>query len=222
MEYLYLKKVFDLHRNLRANKYYGKLFKTDVYNLKADLSDCKTVLDIGCGPNSIIKYCNNLSYSIGVEAFAPYVSLSKAKGIHTEYLNSNILDVNFKDNSFDAVIMVDVVEHLDKKDAIRLINRAYAWAKKKIIVITPNGFQEQLEYDGNQNQIHKCGFNSTQLKNMGFKVFGVGGVKLPYFRRNKKTKIYLNYLIYSASLVTQAFTHDFPYIASGLYAIKFK
>ena len=142
MKYLYLKKVFDLHRNLRANKYYGKLFKTDVYNLKADLSDCKTVLDIGCGPNSIIKYCNNLSYSIGVEAFAPYVSLSKAKGIHTEYLNSNILDVNFKDNSFDAVIMVDVVEHLDKKDAIRLINRAYAWAKKKIIVITPlTGFR---------------------------------------------------------------------------------
>lgn len=72
MKYLYLRKIFDIHRTLRANKYYGRLFKTDIYNLKTNIADCNTVLDIGCGPNSIIKYCDGLSYSVGVEAFEPY------------------------------------------------------------------------------------------------------------------------------------------------------
>lgn len=222
MRFFYLRKIFDLHRTLRSNKYYGRIFNTDIYNLKADIYGCKSVLDLGCGPNSILKYCKNLSYSVGVEAFEPYVNISKCAGIHKEYISSDIMDVNFSDNSFDAVIMIDVVEHLTKDDAIKLIGRAHKWAKKKIVVMTPNGFQEQLEYDGNENQIHKCGFSPDELRRMGFKVSGVGGVKLPYFRKNNKIKAYINYIIYFIALSTQIFIHNFPSISSGLYAVKLK
>jgi len=49
---------------------FKNLFPQFVDRLKKELEGCKTVLDLGCGPNSPIQYCS--VYSVGVELFEPY------------------------------------------------------------------------------------------------------------------------------------------------------
>ncbi len=47
---------------------YRSLFPSMVHYLRKELSNYDSVLDLGCGNNSPIKYCN-ISYSIGVDLF---------------------------------------------------------------------------------------------------------------------------------------------------------
>lgn len=51
------------------------------------------------------------------------------------------------------------------------------WARKKIIVFTPNDYVKQAEYDGNRFQQHKCGWIIKELKDLGFKTYGINGLK---------------------------------------------
>lgn len=61
---------------LYRNELLGHIFHTSLYCLKKALIGCSSVLDIGCGPDSSIQYCN-ISYSIGVDIFLPFIGLSK-------------------------------------------------------------------------------------------------------------------------------------------------
>lgn len=109
----------------------AKIFHTLVFCLKKELSDCTSVLDLGCGPDSPLQYCKNIKYSVGVEAFKPYLTQSKKKGLHTEYRLEEIKDVDFPDKSFDAVIMIEVLEHLPKQLGEKILEKAEKWARKK-------------------------------------------------------------------------------------------
>ena len=161
-------------------KIYWRIFGNNfVYDLKKELKGCQTVLDLGCGLNSPIKYCK-VSYAVGVEAFEPYLEKSKKKNIHNFYIKKNVGEVEFQEKLFDAVIALDVIEHFNKDDSLKLLKKMDGWAKKKIIISTPNGFTKQDEsIDGNSLQRHLSGWDLLELKNMGFsRFFGTGGLKV--------------------------------------------
>ena len=213
---------------LYHNKLLEKIFHTPVYELKRDLKDCRSVLDLGCGKDSPIQYCKSIEYSVGVEAFNPSLETSKLRKIHSKYINENILNVDFEENSFDAVVMLEVIEHLDKNDALNLLEKANKWAKKKIIISTPNGFLPQSEYDSNHLQNHICGFCIKELKKLGFKVSGFAGLKFLYGGdRNKengmvwiKKPVFFWAIIVGISLFFVYYLP--PNYASGLRGVKNK
>lgn len=68
---------------------YRKLFPNWTKELKRELSNCDTVLDLGCGCNSPLQYCNT-PFSVGVELFDPYLEESKKKSIHTQYIKADV------------------------------------------------------------------------------------------------------------------------------------
>jgi len=156
---------------------YHWLFPPWTNYLNKALSDCETVLDLGCGNNSPIQYVP-ISYSVGVELFRPYLEESKRVGIHSDYILADIRKVDFKENSFDAVCCLGVLEHLSAKDGRELIRRAKRWSKRKVIVCTPNGFVKQGEYDGNPLQIHNSGWTLAELKSLGFRMNGLSGWRI--------------------------------------------
>lgn len=156
---------------------YYKIFPPREIIFKNELSGCDSVLDLGCGPDSWIQVAD-VKYSVGVELFEPYIVESKKKGIHDEYVHSDIRDVNFKENSFDAVVCVDVIEHLTKNEGIDLIKKMDLWARKKVVLFTPNGFVHQEIYDNNSLQLHKSGWNSHEFEELGFKSYGFGWKQL--------------------------------------------
>ncbi|GAI94208.1 unnamed protein product, partial [marine sediment metagenome] len=92
---------------------YHRLFPPWTNYLKKELSDCETLLDLGCGRNSPVQYVST-PYSLGTELFKPYLEESKGKRIHSEYIVADIRRIEFKENSFDAVLLLDVLEHLTK------------------------------------------------------------------------------------------------------------
>ncbi len=162
---------------LYNNKILASLVHTLPYELCKVLSDCDSVLDLGCGPSSPLQHCKNIKSSVGVEVFKPYLNESRKRKIHSKYLNKQIQELNFKKNSFDAVILIEVLEHLSKKDGLKILKKAEEWAKKKVIVTTPNGFINQREVDKNPYQTHLSGWDYKEMTNFGYKVRGLAGLK---------------------------------------------
>ena len=198
--------------------FYKKFFPSWTEYLKKELSGCASVLDLGCGYNSPIQYCN-IPFSVGVELFEPYLQESKAKGIHNQYVKADIRKITFKSKSFDTILCLEVLEHLTKEEGYKLIKKMEKWAKKKIIITTPNGYLPQSEYDNNPLQKHKSSWSVTELKELGFKVFGINGwKKLKGEKGLIKYKPVLFWTIISH--LTQKITRHFPNLAFQLFAIK--
>jgi SAM-dependent methyltransferase len=147
--------------------------------LKDVLSDCKSVLDLGCGQSSLLQYVRHLDYSLGVEYWQPYIDESRYRQIHTDYMQADINDVFFDAGTFDAVMLVDVLEHIDVMDANRLFQKMALWAKKKVVIIVPNGAmpQEDPYGDGNVKQRHVSEWSPKDLRSRGYSVRGFGGWK---------------------------------------------
>ncbi len=219
-----IKKIY--HSNL-----FSSVLHTLVNELQKELSDCETVLDLGCGPASPIEYCKNIKRSVGVEAFEPYLQKAKEKGIHTEYLNKKIEDLDFPENNFDAVLMIEVLEHLSEEEGVKVLEKINKWAKKKIIVSSPNGFIKQKEVDGNPLQKHLSGWDYKKMKKMGFKCHGLAGLK--NLRQEVQNDMMGDDLLTSirfwpkpfwfiVASLSQIVTYYIPNISFGLFSVKNK
>ncbi|PIX92464.1 hypothetical protein CO134_03720 [Candidatus Kuenenbacteria bacterium CG_4_9_14_3_um_filter_39_14] len=160
------------------NPIFSRIFPTTKYCLVKELKNCTSVLDLGCGPSSPIQYAKNVKYSVGVEAFAPYLLESKKRKIHVKYVQKKIEEVDFPAKSFDAVMMIEAIEHLPKKIGFEMLKKAKRWAKKKVIISTPNGFLPQQERDDNLLQKHLSGWELDEMRNFGFRCKGLSGLKL--------------------------------------------
>ena len=169
--------IINLINKIHSSRFFGSIFHTLDYCLQKELSDCESVLDLGCGPSSPIQYCKNIKHSVGVEVFEPYLGKSKSKKIHTEYLQKNLMELDFPENSFDAVIMIEVLEHLPEDRGLEMLKQAKKWAKKKVVVSSPNGFIGQKEVDENPYQKHLSGWGIQKMRHLGFNINGLAGLK---------------------------------------------
>jgi hypothetical protein len=201
-----------------AAPYYLKLFPDVTIFLRNELSGCDTVLDLGCGHHSLIQYCKVPS-SVGLELFEPSLQESKRKGIHSDYIKADLTSVEFKPNSFDAVIALEVLEHLSKQEGTELLAKMESWARKKVIITAPNGYIWQDAYDNNKFQEHRSGWSADELRKLGFKVIGSRGWK--------RLRGYKGSLKYSPAFfwarisdITQKLAYYYPRIAFQLFAVK--
>lgn len=226
---------FNLEKNinsLRKSRFFGAVFHTLDYCLQKELEDCESVLDLGCGPSSPLKNCKNVKYSIGIEAFIPYLKESQERQIHSEYINKKIEEVDFQENSFDAIIMTEVLEHMSKGAGEELLRKAEKWAKKKIVLSTPNGYFPMDGVDENIYQKHLSGWSIEDLKTIGYKVKGLSGAKIMYSGKNnvqelkQKNALFSNIrfrprtVFYLINAGLQIFTYFLPKFSFGLFAVK--
>jgi len=133
-------------------------------------------LDLGCGADSPIKYCK-VKLGIGVDGFRPSIKASKEKKIHDNYILSDITCLNFRPASVDVVMLIEVLEHLPRKDGELLLEKAETWAKKKVIISSPNGFFPQPDMNGNHYFRHISGWEVEKMKRQGYKAHGLAGLK---------------------------------------------
>jgi beta-1,4-mannosyl-glycoprotein beta-1,4-N-acetylglucosaminyltransferase len=188
--------------------------------LSKELAGNKKVLDLGCGKNSPIRFLKDKKgfenlYTLGVDIFTPYIDLNKnGDHIHSEYLNSNIFEIQFPDKSFDTAILFDVVEHFDRNDFLEFLPKLEKIVSK-IIVITPNGFIEQGDHDKNPYQSHRSGWTVADFNSLGFTCTGLSGYK-PFYTM-KYIPSLLRILI---SDISNFFVKNKPEKAFHLVAIK--
>ena len=95
------------------------------------LKDCKTILDVGCGDGKIIDLLNKKE---GVVAKGTEVNSKWVDGDKIIY--GDIHDLPFKGDSFDALLCVDVLEHV--KDPHKALSEIFRVVSKKLVlVVTP-------------------------------------------------------------------------------------
>ena len=185
------------------------------------LRGCSSVLDVGCGSDSPLVRIKKFFTSHGIDAHRPSILKSKDKKIHDNYTVGNInnLRSHFKRKSFDAIIALDVIEHFPKEDSYKLIEEMEKIAKKKVILLTPNGFYPQDGYDSNPYQIHKSGWSSRDLKQLGYKVYGLRGFK--YLRGNYATIKYRPWIFWGIlAFISEPLLHFSPKLSYHLFAVK--
>lgn len=222
-----VKKIIN---RLHKSKFFGAIFHTLDHCLQKELKDCESVLDLGCGPSSPLQYCKNIKHSVGVEAFEPYLREAQKNRTHTEFLAKKIEELDFPERSFDAIILIEVLEHLPEQAGLEIIKKAEKWAKKKVIISTPNGYFPMGEVDGNIFQKHLSGWSVSKLEQLGFKCHGVSGAKFLYLKENavhslinQEDNIFSNMrfrpkkLFYLINSGLQIITHFFP--KNGLWLV---
>lgn len=189
--------------------------------LEVELAGCNSVLDIGCGFNSPIRSVQKTFYSEGIDIHKPSIIKSKKNKIHDKYVIGDIQDITkyYKYKSFDAVIAIDVIEHFEKKDALVLLKEMEKIARKKIIILTPNGFVNQGHYDNSYYQKHKSGWHKKDFVLHGYKVYGLRGLK--YIRKELAALKYKPWIIWGfISFISEPLLYYFPDISFDLFAIK--
>ncbi len=208
-------------------KQIGSIFHSLTATLRKELEGCDSVLDLGCGPSSPIQFCK-VKYSVGVETYIPYIKESKKSHIHSTYINKEISQLNFKTKSFDAVIMIDVLEHLKKEEGNDLLKKIEKWARKKIIINTPNGFLPAFDTT-NHYQTHISGWNIEEMKKKGYEAYGMAGLK---FLRKKEAPDNVNHecfvtmrfkprsLWFLITGFTQFIVYHFPQFAFEVMYVK--
>ena len=135
-----MKKLID---KIYHSRFFSSIFHTTVYCLKKELRDCESVLDLGCGPSSPLQYCKNVKYSVGVETFKPYLEESKKRKIHTEYIEKKVEEVDFPRKKFRCGHYDRSSRTSSRKAGYAMLEKAEKWARKKVIVSTPNGYLPQ-------------------------------------------------------------------------------
>jgi len=155
-----------------------------LYNtVKKHIVQSNSVLDIGCGiiPQKLVP----TKLHICVEPFIEYVNhlLSHQPPFsRTKYviINSdwNRVIPLIPPKSVDTIVILDVIEHIPKKEGLKLLSKTVPLARKQVIIGGPIGLTEQYDnsgkdawgYSGIEYQKHRSGWLPSDFKD-GWEVF---------------------------------------------------
>ena len=131
-----------------------------------------SVLDVACGLSLKSQYID-AEIRVGVDIYRPYLEKIRADVPYVA-LEADALDIGklFLPRSFDLVLLLDIVEHIEKPDSLRLMEMAEAIARVAVIVETPKGYVPQnmdiWGHGGDAFQTHRCGWEPEELEARGY------------------------------------------------------
>lgn len=183
------------------------------------LRGCSSVLDLGCGPLSILRKSRSAEYRVGADIFRDYLLESRRSGTHNDFVMCDLTRPCFRPKSFDAVIALEVLEHMTMEQGTELMRCMESVARNRVVVTTPNGFVEQEEYEGNPYQEHRSFWVPGDLRSLGYEVVGLNGVRALRGHLGRvifKPKVFGEWV----SFLSQAAVQERPEKAFQLMGIK--
>jgi cyclopropane fatty-acyl-phospholipid synthase-like methyltransferase len=118
---------------------------------KCRVHDMDVLLDIGCG---IMPQKENYHPKVHIcaEPFTQYVEVLQKK-IAKDYMQDRkwiILQNDFNqvldtipDNSVDTIMMIDVIEHIEKEEVKKYLTKMLKKVRQQCVILTPLGFMPQ-------------------------------------------------------------------------------
>lgn len=101
-----------------------------------DMIDSGTVLDLGSGDGLFLLLLKQKGISgQGLDISEEGVAKTRAKGIEASAFDFND-KIPFQDNTFDTVVMLDLLEHLYAPE--KLLGEAIRVSKKSLVISVPN------------------------------------------------------------------------------------
>jgi SAM-dependent methyltransferase len=164
---------FSLWKHSLANPSLVMLVK----EIRSVFRDCSTVLDIGCGNWSPVRFLQGARLT-GLDGYSPALEEARRNGTHEQYALGDVTRISelFATSKFDACIALDVIEHLNKNDGWRMVEDMERLATKRVVIFTPNGFIPQKSRDGDLQE-HLSGWTADEMRSRGYRVLGMYGPK---------------------------------------------
>ncbi|HLD28622.1 MAG TPA: class I SAM-dependent methyltransferase [Patescibacteria group bacterium] len=131
-----------------------------------------SILDVACGLSLKSKYIP-AQIRVGVDIYEKYFDYieSKAPYVVVKYDVRKLKDI-FIPNSFDLVLALDIIEHLEKNESLAMLRQCEAIAKRAVIIETPKGYIPQnidiTGYGGDEFQTHRCSWEPEELQELGY------------------------------------------------------
>tara|TARA_Y100001970_G_C14221497_1_gene852951 strand:- start:1283 stop:1999 length:717 start_codon:yes stop_codon:yes gene_type:complete len=132
----YYDKIFLRKSGIRSAWHYIKFSF-----VKNKISKRNFHLDIGCGPGTFLNFLK-AKKSIGADISKKQIDYANKlyKKKNLKFIKMKKDKIPFKKNSFDSVSMIELIEHLPKKNILKLINEIYLKMKPggTLYITTPN------------------------------------------------------------------------------------
>jgi len=185
--------------------------------------ETKTLLDLGTGKGELASYIKRRRKIVidGIEIFKPYVDSLKKSGIYRSVIVGDITKIRLVNKEYDIVLCSQVLEHLQKEKAIRVLKCWEKYAGKRIIVGVPNGRVNQGEYDGNKYQEHNSTWSRRDLEQLGYRVYGQGAGWI-YCGDSSNGNIVKRIPLFMIGYLLSPYYRYFPEKAAHLIAVKDK
>lgn len=185
------------------------------------LQGCHTALDLGCGAEPYLGECYTIESVTGVDGSYKSCSSARRADKYVSTVQAVLPDLPFSERSVDAVTLLQVVEHLPKDVASKLIIDAERVARRKIIITTPNGFVAQEAFDENPFQEHLSGWSIEDFRERGYTVWGMEGPKAARRKGSAEMLFPQRLLSVLNSFGTcEGYLRDRPQHAFQLFAVK--
>jgi len=126
----------------------------------------KKILDVGCGTGENLVFLETLfpkTKLYGIDLYQRAVTFAKNRG-HKKIFRANAVNLPFKDNFFDAVLFLDVLEHIkDDQSAVEEAKRVLK-EKGRIIITSPALGFIWSEHDIKQG--HQKRYTKREIRNL--------------------------------------------------------
>jgi len=95
---------------------------------KNKIGDCNSILDIGCGTGTYSIIDKN--FYTGIDININYINFAKSrnKNKKIKYICKDVTEIKLS-KSFDQILMVGILHHLDRKSILRLLDSLKSEAK---------------------------------------------------------------------------------------------
>jgi SAM-dependent methyltransferase len=115
-------------------------FKELINNLK----DRSSILDLGCGtgiPYDLYLINNGVKLT-GIDISEKHISLAKRNIPNGNYIIGDYTKYNFKNNKYDAIILLYSIFHIPKEEHYKIIRKIYNILKKGGYLLITMGVRE--------------------------------------------------------------------------------
>lgn len=181
-----------------------------------------SIVDVGCGDGETIRLLDpeGLFRSTGLDIFRPYLERCRARGSHTFLVLGDVRSLPFVDRACDVAVCLEVCEHLDRDDAISLVQELERVARRMVVISTPVGRYDQGSRDGNPHWAHRSQWEPRDFVAMGYTVRGTGIRGLGGDSGLARRFRFLIPLHYAASFLASTVTYFVPVLAAHMVCCK--
>lgn len=170
------------------------------FTIRKELAVGDSVLSLCAGIATELRRLPGENKVVCVDIVPEYLAEINKRYPEYETVLSDVVEYAYKvpSKSFDIVSCIDGIEHLKKKDGLKLIKEMKRIAKKKILLFTPQGYIENRpehtwDIDGGDHyQLHISGWTIEELTGLGFDLLWENDARNPW-HGNYKEAMYVFY-----------------------------
>lgn len=160
----------------------------------------ESVLDVGCGMGEIARSVAELAHArrlVGVDWSGPILRAGTAKpvpdGLQTAWLRANALRLPIRDDAFDLMLAVDIVEHVMEPD--RLFAEARRVSRRLYVKIPLGG--KLRPWRENFGHIHRFSLSDCRklLGDAGWRITGERFPSQPVYPLSNRGSLYNAYYV---------------------------